>query len=167
MGEDPSSSHPQDPSSSDLVADAEYVCLELARGDGISADRLSAAQPLIATLLEAVYACKGTDNPAAGDMIKLETAMSALMVAIAPVSVQSLRDTQCSGTSPRGTGVVATFDRMRGAIAGKTTSDADRFSNLMLSITVVVLIVAITSTILANVSAPPNPPPSHAEGAKK
>jgi hypothetical protein len=74
-----------------LLEDAEYVLVELARGDAVPGKTLAAAQAFIEPLTGAVFACRA--GRTADTVAALEKQMSGLMAAVEPVTVMSLRDT--------------------------------------------------------------------------
>jgi hypothetical protein len=147
-----------------LISDAKYVCDELVRGDAVPGDVLEKAQKLIADLLTAVYSYESKNPPTPADIIPVETALSALMIAIAPVSVQSLKDTQCTGARRTATAIHSMAETL--GFDPSELSNADRFSRGLIIFTVVVLFAAIGTTVASRII-PPNPnPPAHVQSKK-
>lgn len=82
-----------------LIAQAGYVAAELASGDAVPVATLIKARPFVETLLKELAA---VNADAKTDTAKLQLAMIDVMAAIAPVTVSSLQDTECSGRHRRG-----------------------------------------------------------------
>jgi len=81
-----------------LIDDAEYLAGELARGDAVPVAMLVKARPFVETMLKELATAKA----GGGDTAKLQLAMIDVVAAIAPVSVSSLRATECSVKTRRG-----------------------------------------------------------------
>lgn len=141
-----------------LIEDAEFVSVELARGDAVPGDTLKVALPLIPPLGTALFACKANASPKPEDIVKLEGAMAALMAAIAPVSILSLRDTATLNCKRRGL-----FASLWFAIWGRTetpsenNSVADRFSNRFLLLTFIIFVLGVACTFAASPPPPKDP----------
>jgi hypothetical protein len=135
---------------SDLIVDAEYVCLELARGDAVPVEVLTKAKtlidPVVQALLPAKAALRERGAPTDEEVRELEKAMVNLSEAIAPVSVQSLHDTAASGETRRGVYMFRWLNSLVGL--RENLSLADRFSDGFMAVTVAFLIAALACSVV-------------------
>jgi hypothetical protein len=142
-----------------LRDDAAYVADELARGDAVPPEVLAKAKPYIKPLMEALE-MRGTDNPKVSPAIALEEAMIDLMIAIAPVTVQSLRDTDTSDDRPSNRPVrmsspdAAATDAPPPDLGSRPAYTAVTFSRQLIAWALLFLLAAIAVTALSKVSPP-------------
>jgi hypothetical protein len=129
-----------------FIEDAEYLTFEMARGDAVSPEVLVKAKPLIAPLMTALLAAKSVSPPTEVQVQTLETAMVDMMAAIAPVTIQSLRDTASSGGKRAGIYMFRWASRLLGD--EDELSDADRFADGFLTATVCFLLAALACTVM-------------------
>lgn len=128
-----------------LIREAEYLTNEIAFGDAVSVDVLVKSKPFIEVLTTAAVTAKSsqaTDD----DVRKLQLAMIDVMAAIAPVSLTSLHDTECSGKSRRGW-----FSRWRKAtVAGlpdEPVGEVELFSDGLVITAIAFLLLALGCTL--------------------
>jgi hypothetical protein len=128
-----------------LVREAEYLTNEVAFGDAVSVDVLVKSKPFIETLASATVVAKSsqaTDD----DVRKLQLAMIDVMAAIAPVSLTSLHDTECSGKPRRWW-----FSRWRVApVAGlpdEPVGEVELFSDSLVITAILFLVLALGCTL--------------------
>lgn len=129
-----------------LVADAEYLAVELARGDAVAPEILAKAKPFIAPLVAATVKAKA-DKSSDASCAALQAVLIDVMIAIAPVSITSLRDTESDLTThPKG--LFSWFQRAL-AIGGYCdVAPSKCFSDRILLITILFLLAALGCTIV-------------------
>ena len=131
-----------------LFDDAEYVAVELARGDAVPADVLAKAKPYIDPLMQAVLAARAAPPPGNTEYCALQSAMIDMMTAIAPVTVGSLKDTDIPVSPKHSLFIVRWLADLFGYSVEDDTSPAERFGDGIMVVTVLFLLSALGSTLL-------------------
>jgi hypothetical protein len=135
------------PHLSTLIEDAEYVCLELARGDAVAPEVLVKAKPYIDAVMTTMLAAKSNTPPTDAQYLALQGAMVNLMTTIAPVTVSSLLDTETSGNKPHGFQFFRRLMRKVGGIPDEIVSPAERFGDGFLYVSLLFLVAALACTL--------------------
>lgn len=127
-----------------LVMDAEYLAVELARGDAVPPEVLARAKPFIAPLVTAAIEAKAAQSSDAA-CAKLQGVLIDLMIAIAPVSVCSLRDTDSDLTATT-KGFIGRLMQALGLAGCRDVSPSKCFSDRILLLTILFLLAALGCT---------------------
>jgi hypothetical protein len=132
-----------------LLEDTEYVLGELSRGDAVSPEVLAKAKPFVDPLVKALLAAQATNAPGDKEYCTLQSSMIDLMTAIAPVTVTSLKDTECSGDARQvfgARGNAISEDKNKNPTAFRK-SPVEKFSDSFLWASGVFLFFAVACTI--------------------
>ena len=130
-----------------LIEDAEYVCLELARGDAVPANVLVKAKAFIDPVMKAALAAKSAPAPGDTEYRTFQSAMVDLMTAIAPVTVSSLQDTETSADPVRSLFLFRWVMRLFGVKTKYDASPAERFGDNLMVASVAFLLAALGCTL--------------------